>query len=223
MSELSTIRQKVCDLNVALQTYGLVAWTSGNVSERLPGGNSFIIKPSGVKYESLRPIDLVICDLNGDILEGSLAPSSDTKTHAYIYREMSAVNGIVHTHSNYASAWAAANQPIPCALTAMADEFGGDIPLGPFALIGGEEIGQGVVATLKTSRSPAVLMANHGVFTIGNSASSAVKAAVMCEDVAKTMFIASQLGELHRLSDGDIEKLFNRYQNFYGQSKGTQK
>lgn len=223
MSELSTIRQRVCDLNIALQSYGLVTWTSGNVSERLPDGHSFIIKPSGVMYERLRPGDLVICDLNGDVLEGSLSPSSDTKTHAYIYREISTVNGIVHTHSNYASAWAAANKPIPCALTAMADEFGGDIPLGPFALIGGEEIGRGVVTTLSTSRSPAVLMANHGVFTIGNSASAAVKAAVMCEDVAKTMFIASQLGELHRLNDGDIEKLYNRYQNFYGQSEGTQK
>ena len=150
MSSISEIRSKVCDLNIALQRYGLVAWTAGNVSERLPDGNSFIIKPSGVMYEDLTADSLVVCDLNGDVIEGSLAPSSDTKTHAYIYRNMPAVNGIVHTHSNYASAWAAAQRAIPCALTAMGDEFGGDIPLGPFALIGGEEIGEGVVDTLKS-------------------------------------------------------------------------
>lgn len=220
MTQLQEFRDRVTALNIDLVKYGLVAWTAGNVSERLPDGNSFIIKPSGVMYDDLKPADLVICDLNGEVIEGALAPSSDTKTHAYIYREMSDVNGIVHTHSNYASAWAAANKPIPCALTAMGDEFGGDIPLGPFALIGGEEIGKGVVSTLKSSNSPAVLMANHGVFTIGKSAQAAVKAAVMCEDVAKTMYIAAQLGEIHRLQESDIAKLYDRYQNVYGQSKG---
>lgn len=220
MTQLQVFRDRVTALNIDLVKYGLVAWTAGNVSERLPDGKSFIIKPSGVMYDDLKPADLVICDLNGEVIEGALAPSSDTKTHAYIYREMSDVNGIVHTHSNYASAWAAANKPIPCALTAMGDEFGGDIPLGPFALIGGEEIGKGVVATLKSSNSPAVLMANHGVFTIGKSAQAAVKAAVMCEDVAKTMYIAAQLGEIHRLQESDIAKLYDRYQNVYGQSKG---
>jgi len=220
VTQLQEFRDRVTALNIDLVKYGLVAWTAGNVSERLPDGNSFIIKPSGVMYDDLKPADLVICDLNGEVIEGALAPSSDTKTHAYIYREMSDVNGIVHTHSNYASAWAAANKPIPCALTAMGDEFGGDIPLGPFALIGGEEIGKGVVATLKSSNSPAVLMANHGVFTIGKSAQAAVKAAVMCEDVAKTMYIAAQLGEIHRLQESDIAKLYDRYQNVYGQSKG---
>jgi L-ribulose-5-phosphate 4-epimerase len=220
VTQLQEFRDRVTALNIDLVKYGLVAWTAGNVSERLPDGKSFIIKPSGVMYDDLKPADLVICDLNGEVIEGVLAPSSDTKTHAYIYREMPDVNGIVHTHSNYASAWAAANKPIPCALTAMGDEFGGDIPLGPFALIGGEEIGKGVVSTLKSSNSPAVLMANHGVFTIGKSAQTAVKAAVMCEDVAKTMFIAAQLGEIHRLQESDIAKLYDRYQNVYGQSKG---
>lgn len=220
MTQLQEFRDRVTALNIDLVKYGLVAWTAGNVSERLPDGKSFIIKPSGVMYDDLKPADLVICDLNGEVIEGALAPSSDTKTHAYIYREMPDVNGIVHTHSNYASAWAAANKPIPCALTAMGDEFGGDIPLGPFALIGGEEIGKGVVSTLKSSNSPAVLMANHGVFTIGKSAQAAVKAAVMCEDVAKTMYIAAQLGEIHRLQESDIAKLYDRYQNVYGQSKG---
>jgi L-ribulose-5-phosphate 4-epimerase len=211
------IRSHICKLNIDLQRYGLVAWTSGNVSERLSDGKSFIIKPSGVQYEDLKPAQLVMCDLEGNVLEGDLAPSSDAKTHAYIYRHMSHVNGIVHTHSNYAAAWAAIHSAIPCALTAMADEFGGEIPLGPFALIGGEEIGKGVVETLSGHRSTAVLMKNHGVFTIGKNAVAAVKSAVMCEDVAKTTWIAKTMGTLQILDQASIDKLYDRYQNVYGQ------
>lgn len=219
MTDSTTIRKNVCQLNIDLVRYGLVAWSAGNVSELLPDQKSFIIKPSGVLYENLKPDDLVVCNLNGDVLEGELSPSSDTKTHAYIYREMPKVKGVVHTHSNYASAWAAANMAIPCALTAMGDEFGGDIPLGPFALIGDEEIGKGVVSTLSNSRSPAVLMANHGVFTIGKNALSAVKAAVMCEDVAKTMWIAQTIGKIKRIDQESIDSLYLRYQHLYGQKK----
>jgi len=211
------IRQKICDLNIDLQMLGLVQWTSGNVSERLPDGKSFIIKPSGVRYEELQPSMMVICDLDGNKIEGDLSPSSDTAAHAYVYRHMSSVNGVVHTHSNYASAWAAINKPIPCVLTAMADEFGGDIPLGPFAMIGNDDIGRGIVETLSNHRSPAVLMKNHGVFTIGKSALSAVKAAVMCEDVAKTVWIAQGIGKLKKIKQTDIDSLYSRYQNVYGQ------
>lgn len=218
--DIKEARLQICDLNKDLQLYNLVQWTSGNVSERLEDGQSFIIKPSGVKYEDLKPEQMVICDLDGNTLEGSLAPSSDTQAHAYVYKNMAHVNGVVHTHSNYASAWAAAHLDIPCILTAMADEFGGDIPLGPFALIGNDDIGKGIVATLSASRSPAVIMANHGVFTIGKSASAAVKAAVMCEDIAKTAWIAKSLGELHRIPQADIDRLYERYQNVYGQLGG---
>ena len=210
-------RLKISDLNIDLQLYGLVQWTSGNVSERLPDGKSFIIKPSGVSYSELQPSMMVICDLEGQVLEGDLAPSSDTAAHAYVYRNMPHVNGVVHTHSNYASAWAAIQEPIPCALTAMADEFGGDIPLGPFALIGNDDIGKGIVQTLTGHRSPAVLMKNHGVFTIGKDAVSAVKAAVMCEDVAKTLWIARTMGTIKRIDQASIDALYARYQNVYGQ------
>ena len=210
-------RLKISDLNIDLQLYGLVQWTSGNVSERLPDGKSFIIKPSGVSYSELQPSMMVICDLEGQVLEGDLAPSSDTAAHAYVYRNMPHVNGVVHTHSNYASAWAAIQEPIPCALTAMADEFGGDIPLGPFALIGNDDIGKGIVETLTGHRSPAVLMKNHGVFTIGKDAVSAVKAAVMCEDVAKTLWIARTMGTIKRIDQASIDALYARYQNVYGQ------
>ena len=151
------------------------------------------------------------------VVEGDLEPSSDTASHLYVYREMARVGGIVHTHSTYATAWAARGEPIPCVLTAMADEFGGEIPIGPFAVIGGEEIGRGIVQTLRTSRSPAVLMRSHGVFTIGPDARAAVKAAVMCEDVARTVHLARQLGEPIPLSASDIDRLHHRYQNVYGQ------
>jgi L-ribulose-5-phosphate 4-epimerase len=210
-------RLRLCNLNIDLQMYGLVQWTSGNVSERLPGGKSFIIKPSGVSYDDLQPSMMVICDLDGNVLEGDLAPSSDTAAHAYVYRNMPEVNGVVHTHSNYATAWSAIGESIPCGLTAMADEFGGEIPLGPFALIGNDDIGKGIVETLTGHRSPAVLMKNHGVFTIGKDAKAAVKAAVMCEDVAKTLWIAQSMGTIIKIDQKSIDALYSRYQNVYGQ------
>ena len=215
-------RLRLCNLNIDLQMYGLVQWTSGNVSERLPGGKSFIIKPSGVRYDDLQPSMMVICDLDGNVLEGDLAPSSDTAAHAYVYRNMPEVNGVVHTHSNYATAWSAIGEAIPCGLTAMADEFGGEIPLGPFALIGNDDIGKGIVETLTGHRSPAVLMKNHGVFTIGKNAKAAVKAAVMCEDVAKTLWIAQSMGKINKIDQKSIDALYSRYQNVYGQ-KGEKK
>ncbi|NED51991.1 L-ribulose-5-phosphate 4-epimerase, partial [Micromonospora aurantiaca] len=135
----------------------------------------------------------------------------------YVYRHRPDVGGVVHTHSTYATAWAARDEPIPCVLTAMADEFGGEIPVGPFALIGGDDIGRGIVETLDGHRSPAVLMRNHGVFTIGADARAAVKAAVMCEDVARTVHLSRQLGEPLPMDAGDIDRLYDRYQNVYGQ------
>ncbi|GIH93574.1 L-ribulose-5-phosphate 4-epimerase [Planobispora siamensis] len=211
------LKETVCALHDELVRYNLVAWTAGNVSGRVPGEDLFVIKPSGVSYDDLTPESIVVCDLDGNLVEGELSPSSDTAAHAYVYRAMPHVGGVVHTHSTYASAWAARGEAIPCVLTAMADEFGGEIPVGPFALIGGDDIGKGIVATLEGRRSPAVLMRNHGVFTIGASAKAAVKAAVMCEDVARTVHVARQLGEPLPIPQGDIDSLYDRYQNVYGQ------
>jgi L-ribulose-5-phosphate 4-epimerase len=182
-----------------------------------------VIKPSGVDYDDLTPDRMVVCDLDGRPVDGALAPSSDCAAHAYVYRAMPEVGGVVHTHSTYASAWAARGEPIPCVLTAMADEFGGEIPIGPFALIGGDDIGKGIVSTLSRHRSPAVLMRNHGVFTIGRTARAAVKAAVMCEDVARTVHIARQLGEPVAIAPEDVDALYDRYQNVYGQPEAPQR
>ncbi|MHA6765226.1 L-ribulose-5-phosphate 4-epimerase [Streptacidiphilus sp. PAMC 29251] len=214
---LDQARAEVCALHAELLRWGLVAWTSGNVSARVPGADLMVIKPSGLSYDELTPDRMIVCDLDGRRLEGELAPSSDTAAHAYVYRHRPDVGGVVHTHSPYATAWAAAGRPIPCAITAMGDEFGDDIPVGPFALIGDDSIGRGIVATLDGHRSPAVLMRGHGVFTVGKDARAAVKAAVMCEDVARTVLLATQLGQVERLQQQDVDRLYDRYQNVYGQ------
>lgn len=211
------MRKTVCALHSELVRYGLVAWTAGNVSGRVPGEDLFVIKPSGLSYDDLTPESMVVCDLDGNLVEGDYAPSSDTAAHAYIYRHMPEVGGVVHTHSPYATAFAAVGREIPCFLTAMADEFGGPIPCGGFALIGGEEIGREVVRVLRGHRSPAVVMQNHGVFALGPTPRAALKAAVMCEDVARTSFLALQLGTPVPLAQEAIDKLHERYTTVYGQ------
>jgi L-ribulose-5-phosphate 4-epimerase len=214
---IASLRAEVADLHRELTRYELVIWTAGNVSARVPGRDLMVIKPSGVSYDALTPEAMVVTDLHGQLVDGEHSPSSDTAAHAYVYRHMPDVGGVVHTHSTYATAWAARAEPIPCVLTMIADEFGGEIPLGPFALIGDDSIGRGIVDTLKGSRSKAVLMAGHGPFTIGSNARAAVKAAVMLEDVARTVHIARQLGTPSPLAQADIDSLHHRYQNVYGQ------
>ena len=227
---IAAVRQEVCGLHTELTRYQLVVWTAGNVSGRIPGHELMVIKPSGVSYDDLTPEQMVVTDLHGvpvdSITTGTgqtiswhnpaLSPSSDTAAHAYVYRNMPEVGGVVHTHSTYATAWAARGEDIPCVLTMMGDEFGGPIPVGPFALIGDDSIGKGIVETLKNSNSPAVLMQNHGPFTIGKDARAAVKAAVMCEEVAKTVHVSRQLGEPLPIDEAKIASLFDRYQNVYG-------
>jgi L-ribulose-5-phosphate 4-epimerase len=217
MSATAELRRTVADLHRELTKYELVIWTAGNVSARVPGHDLMVIKPSGVSYDELGPEAMVVTDLHGNLVEGEFAPSSDTAAHAYVYRHMPEVNGVVHTHSPYATAWAARGEPIPCVLTMIADEFGVEIPVGPFALIGDDSIGQGIVETLKASRSRAVLMRNHGPFTVGPTARSAVKSAVMLEDVARTVHFALQLGKAEAIDQQNVDRLYERYQNVYGQ------
>lgn len=212
---LEYLREQLEILHRELPRNNLVAWTSGNISARDPETGYVVIKPSGVRYEHLRAEDMVIVNLEGVCIQGSLKPSSDTASHLYIYRHRPDVNGIVHTHSPYASAFAANNRPIPVYLTAMADEFGGPIPCGGFALIGGEEIGKVVIEAIGSS--PAVLLKNHGAFTIGKNAEAAVKTAVMLEDVARTTWLALQLGQPEEIAPEDIARLHHRYTTVYGQ------
>lgn len=218
-------RQVVSDLHAELPRWRLVVWTAGNVSQRVvvhpeTGPSSedlFVIKPSGVSYDELTPESMVVCNTDGELIDGDRSPSSDTAAHAYVYKHMNEVGGIVHTHSTYACAWAAIGEDVPCVLTMMADEFGGPVPIGPFAIIGDDSIGRGIVDTLKDSRSPAVLMQNHGPFTIGKDAKAAVKAAVMVEEVAKAAYLARTMGTPIPVPQDAIDSLYDRYQNVYGQ------
>ncbi len=212
---LEALREQVWRLHLQLPKNGLVTWTGGNVSARDPQTGYVVIKPSGVLYDDLCPENMVILDLEGRRVEGDLKPSSDTASHLYIYRHRADVNGVVHTHSGYATAFAALGRPIPVCLTAMADEFGGPIPCGGFALIGGEEIGKIVVESI--GDCPAVLLKNHGVFTVGQTAEKAVKAAVMVEDVARTVWLALQIGQPDEIPAEDVAKLHHRYTHVYGQ------
>lgn len=214
---LPALREEVCRLHAELPKNNLVAWTSGNVSGRDPETNLVVIKPSGITFENLTPENMVVVDINGKIVEGDYKASSDTASHCYIYRHRPDVFGVVHTHSRYATAFAVVGRGIPCLTTAMGDEFGGPIPCGGFALIGGEEIGAVVVETLKDSKSPSCLLQSHGVFALGKNAETAVKAAVMTEDNAAIVWLASQLGTPLTISDEDIAKLHHRYTNVYGQ------
>ena len=212
---LEPLREEICRLHAELPHNQLVSWTSGNVSGRDPDSGLVVIKPSGVAYDQLTPQNMVVVDLDGKVIEGKLKPSSDTFAHVYVYRHRPEVNGVVHTHSTFATAWAAAGKPIPAVLTALCDEFGGPIPIGAYARIGGDEIGQEIIRSI--GASPAILMKNHGVFTLGKTPEAAVKAAVMVEDVARTVFYAFQLGTPDEIPPEEVRRAHRRYLEEYGQ------
>ena len=213
---LEALREELVRLHAELPANNLVAWTGGNVSARDPDSGLVAIKPSGVRYPDLTASSMVVLDLDGAIVEGDLAPSSDAASHLYVYRHRPDITGVVHTHSRYATAFAAVGRPIPVYLTAQADEFGGEIPCTGFAFIGDDSIGQLVVDGI--GRSPAILLQNHGVFTVGPSPEAAVKAAVMVEDIAATVWAALQLGTPDILDEDVVERLHRRYTTAYGQS-----
>jgi L-ribulose-5-phosphate 4-epimerase len=212
---LETLREEIWRLHLELPRNNLVAWTSGNVSGRDPETGLVVIKPSGIRYEDLTPESMVVVDLDGKVVEGNHKPSSDTFAHVYVYRHRPDVNGVVHTHSTFATAWAAVGRPIPAVLTAICDEFGGPVPVGAYAKIGGDEIGQEIIRSIGSS--PAILMKNHGVFTVGKTPEAAVKAAVMVEDVARTVFYALQMGQPEEIPAEEIARAHRRYLEEYGQ------
>ena len=215
---LDALRAEICRLNQDLPRCGLVTWTVGNVSGRDPESGLVVIKPSGVRFEEMTAEDMVVVDVEGNVIEGSLTPSSDLHAHNYVYRHRADVMGVVHTHSNYATAFAALGMPIPVYLTAIADEFGGPIPVGEYGKVGGDEIGREIVRAIGSS--PAILMKNHGVFTVGHTPEEALKAAVMVEDVARTVWLALQLGQPEELSPEEVARARHRYVTEYGQSPG---
>lgn len=212
---LPELREQVCWGNLMLPKAGLVTWTSGNVSARDPRSGYVLIKPSGLPYEQLTPEAIVILAPEGQIVEGDLKPSVDAGAHLYVYRHREDVHAVVHTHSTFATAFAALGRPIPVYLTAIADEFGGPIPCGGYARIGSDEIGQEIVRSI--GKSPAILLKNHGVFTIGPTVTAAVKAAVMTEDVARTVYYALQMGQPDEIPPEEVERAHRRYVEKYGQ------
>jgi L-ribulose-5-phosphate 4-epimerase len=212
---LNELRDEICRLHAELPRNNLVVWTSGNISGRDTATGLIVIKPSGVHYKDLTSQNMVVVDLEGKVIEGKYKPSSDTYAHVYVYRHRPDINGIVHTHSTFATAWAAAGKSIPAILTAICDEFGGPIPVGAYAKIGGDEIGEEIIRSI--GESPAILMKNHGVFTIGKTPETAVKAAVMVEDVARTVFYAMQLGQPDEIPAEEVARAHRRYLEEYGQ------
>ncbi|MGZ3950888.1 MAG: L-ribulose-5-phosphate 4-epimerase [Flavisolibacter sp.] len=214
---LEKLKEELVQLHLELPKNNLVVWTSGNISARDHETGLVVIKPSGLKYDELTPEIMVVVDLDGNVVEGKLKPSSDTFAHVFVYRHRSDVNGVVHTHSTFATAWAAAGKPIPPVLTAICDEFGGPIPVGAYAKIGGDDIGKEILRSIGSS--PAILMKNHGVFTIGKTPEAAVKTAVMVEDVARTVFYALQLGPLDEIPVDEVARAHRRYLDEYGQSQ----
>lgn len=211
---LEELRYEVWKYNLELPKYGLVKMTSGNISGRDPATGLVVIKPSGYSYEEMKPSDMVVVDMDGKVVEGHLKPSVDTATHLYVYTHRPDVFGIGHTHSAYATSFAALGRPIPACLTASA-MLGGEIPCGGFAAIGGEEIGAEIVRTIGNKR--AVLMQNHGVFTIGDSARQAAKMAVEVEEIARTVHLALVKGQPILLTQEQLARTGDLYQNIYGQ------
>jgi L-ribulose-5-phosphate 4-epimerase len=214
---LSKLREEVAKANWALPAAGLVTMHSGNASGFLPEEDLLVIKPSGMDYDAITPDKLVAVRVSdGTLLSEGFRPSVDLPHHLFLYRHLPGVRGIIHTHSNYATAFAAVGRSIPCCLTAICDEFGGEIPCTPYVDNEGENIGEAILR-YRRERTPAILLGNHGVFAWGDSPRSAVKAAVMVEDVAKTVWIASQIGSPVPIPEHEAEKWFDRYHNRYGQ------
>ncbi len=214
--ELTALRQEVCHVNRMLSAAGLVTMHSGNASGLDRSSGRLVIKPSGVDYDKLQPEDLVEVDLEtGQVIGARLRPSVDLPHHLFLYRNLSATGGIIHTHSYYATAFAAVGRPIPLCLTAIADEFGAEIPCCPYVDNVGDHIGQAILK--HRNHAPAILLANHGVFAWGPSATAALKAAVMTEDVAKTVHLALQIGKPSAIPPAEVDKWHERYQHRYGQ------
>jgi len=224
IQELWYLREELAVYHKLLFNQGLVVWSSGNISARDRKSGLVVIKPSGVLYPDLKSASMVVVDLDGHVHGNFLKPSTDCESHLYVYKHFENIHAVVHTHSTFATAFAGRGIEIPVVLTATADEFGGPIPCGDFARIGGDEIGREIVNLLRRRFCRAILLKHHGVFTFGKTVEEAVKAAVMVEDIAKTTYYALKLSSSYRLTqllpDEEIEIAHQRYTQDYGQEKG---
>ena len=218
---LEQLKKEVCEMNISLKENCLVTMTSGNVSGRdRRDRNHIVIKPSGISYDNMKPEDMVVVDLKGNVVEGKYKPSVDTISHLVVYKARKDIDGIVHTHSNFATSFALLGIPLNVCMTAHADEFGETIPVTRYASpIPFEDVGNALVETLKDKNLPGVLLKSHGVFTFGDSPKAAVKAAVMIEDIAKTYWLARQTGALRSIPAKEVKKWYFRYHKIYGQKK----
>jgi len=213
---LTQLREEVCYVNKMLPAAGLVTMHSGNASGVDRASGRLVIKPSGMDYDRLTPENLVEVDLQrGEVIDSRLRPSVDLPHHLHLYRHLPELGGVIHTHSNYATALAALGRAIPLCLTAIADEFGAEIPCAPYADNEGDHIGQSILE--HRNRAPAILLENHGVFAWGATPRAALKAAVMVEDVAKTVHLALQLGQPRAIPPEEAKKWYDRYHQRYGQ------
>lgn len=212
---LENLRKEVCESNKFLVYNNLVLWTSGNVSARDSETGYVVIKPSGVLFKDLTPEKMVVVDLDGNVIDGELKPSVDTASHLYVYRNMKGINGIVHTHSPYATSFAITGEPLDIYTTTSAAVFGGKIPISDFVTIGEEEIGKEIVT--KIGNSTAILIRNHGVFTIGKDHNSALKSAVVVEETAQSVHYALCRKNIDPLPDDIVKKGYQTYKDTYGQ------
>ena len=217
MRSFEQLRREVWETNLGIFRAGLVTMHAGNASGIDRKRGLVIIKPSGMDYDKLRPADMVVVDLEGRKLKGKWKPSVDLPHHLYLYQHRPEIGGVIHTHSNYATAFALLGRSIPVYLTAIADEFGAEVPCAPYVDNIGDHIGETILKYM--GKAPAILLAQHGVFSWGPTPRAALKSAVMLEDVAKTCFLAMLLGEPKPLPADEIQKWYNRYQTTYGQEK----
>jgi len=217
MPTFEQLRREVWEANMGIFRAGLVTMHAGNASGIDRKRGLVLIKPSGMDYDKMRPTDMVVMDLEGRKVKGKWKPSVDLPHHLYLYKHCPEMGGVIHTHSNYATAFALLGRPIPVYLTAIADEFGAEVPCMPYVDNLGDHIGETILKHM--GKAPAILLGQHGVFAWGPTPREALKAAVMLEDVAKTCFLALLLGDPKPLPPEEVKKWWDRYHSTYGQEK----